>query len=367
MKKTTFRLLGLFLVMFAMNQPAQAGSGFLSWLEGLINSGATGNMYYSKLTAKAIGDGKVYVHWPVGGEEEPSAEELENIGAVEYTEESPEDNTARAKVSWGTSETSANHNYMLYVEPHTGFEIDGIYTDENCTTAYNSSSTYDGDGYKGYSVVITTSADNRTAPQSLTLYARFALNVAINGRGYSTLYYSKYNFKVPTGVTATTYKLGEGSGKLEVSTTYSAGQVIPAGEAVVLQGTANTTYKFIPVTGTYTKDGANVLRGTDEAATTTGGEEYFALSYNNTKGVVGFYWMATDGAAFECPAHKAYLALSSASGVKGFDLNGNDDATGIDNIDAEANDEAIYNLAGQRVGKMQKGINIVNGKKILKK
>ena len=29
------------------------------------------------------------------------------------------------------------------------------------------------------------------------------------------------------------------------------------------------------------------------------------------------------------------------------------------------NDKNIYNLAGQRLQKMQKGINIVNGKKIL--
>jgi hypothetical protein len=29
-------------------------------------------------------------------------------------------------------------------------------------------------------------------------------------------------------------------------------------------------------------------------------------------------------------------------------------------------DNAIYNLAGQRMSKMQKGINVVNGKKILK-
>ena len=29
-------------------------------------------------------------------------------------------------------------------------------------------------------------------------------------------------------------------------------------------------------------------------------------------------------------------------------------------------ESSIYNLAGQRIQKMQKGINIVNGKKVLK-
>ena len=30
------------------------------------------------------------------------------------------------------------------------------------------------------------------------------------------------------------------------------------------------------------------------------------------------------------------------------------------------NGQSIYNLAGQRMNKMQKGVNIINGKKILK-
>ena len=57
--------------------------------------------------------------------------------------------------------------------------------------------------------------------------------------------------------------------------------------------------------------------------------------------------------------------------VKGFVLNfgeEDDDATAIKTIGngQQTADDAIYNLAGQRLNKMQKGINIVNGKKILK-
>jgi hypothetical protein len=32
----------------------------------------------------------------------------------------------------------------------------------------------------------------------------------------------------------------------------------------------------------------------------------------------------------------------------------------------EKEEQTIFNLSGQRIGKMQKGINIVNGRKILK-
>ena len=78
---------------------------------------------------------------------------------------------------------------------------------------------------------------------------------------------------------------------------------------------------------------------------------------------VGFY-PATEGTI---AANKAYL--EAASGVKGFVFKFGDDATGIEETtlsNSPLKGENIYNLAGQRISKMQKGINIVNGKKILK-
>ena len=361
------------LLALTMSQQASANSAFWRWLQSLYNQGREGDLFYSQLTVNAIGDGKVYVHWPTEADanHETTADEIEVNGAEVYTETSPDDATANAGVhGWGVSDDYSDHTYLVYAEPHTGFEVDGLYTDEACTTAYNvtSSNIFTGEGYTAYRINIrSTEREDRANATSLNLYARFVLNVTLNSRGYSTLYYSKYNFKVPTGVTATTYKLGDGYGKLEESRVYSPGDVIPAGEAVVLQGNAGT-YKFYPVkTTSNTPDTENILRGTDVEEFTTGGTEYFALSWNSTKGVVGFYWMNSTGAAFKNGAHKAYLALGGASGVKGFDLNG-DDATGISDVDANVNANGpIFNLAGQRVGKMQKGINIVNGKKIMVK
>lgn len=375
-KQSVLRPLSLFVLMFTMSGPAQSAD-FLRWLfQGRFNQGREGTLFYSEVTANAIGDGKVYVHWPTEADRnhETTADEIEVVGSdVLFTEKSPEDDTARGgKDGWPnyTLHTYADHWYVVYAEPHTGFEVDGLYTNEACTTAYNVSSddTFNGDGYTAYSVTFRTEATTRAAAEKMTLYVRFVLNVTIGSRGYSTLYYSKYNFTVPTGVTATTYKLGDGYGKLEESRVYSEGDVIPAGEAVVLHGNAGT-YKFYPVkTTSNTPDTENILRGTDVEEFTTGGTEYFALSYNSTKGVVGFYWMNSTGAAFKNGAHKAYLPLSGASGVKGFDFDG-DDATGISNVNDNLNltDGPIFNLAGQRVGKMQKGINIVNGKKIMVK
>ncbi|MBQ7571926.1 MAG: leucine-rich repeat domain-containing protein, partial [Bacteroidaceae bacterium] len=94
--------------------------------------------------------------------------------------------------------------------------------------------------------------------------------------------------------------------------------------------------------------------------TVTPDTDYFLGADNN---VVGFYkW---DGTTLK--ANRAYLAAGSLTPVKGFAINF-DDADGIHAVekgDLKA-DNGIYNLAGQRVSKAQKGIFIVHGKKIVK-
>jgi len=83
---------------------------------------------------------------------------------------------------------------------------------------------------------------------------------------------------------------------------------------------------------------------------------------------VGFYQVA-QGEQPTVGANRCYLTAPD-SNVKAFFFNA-EDATGINSATLNdkgqmINDNAIYNLAGQRIGRMQKGINIVNGKKILK-
>jgi hypothetical protein len=42
-----------------------------------------------------------------------------------------------------------------------------------------------------------------------------------------------------------------------------------------------------------------------------------------------------------------------------------DDATSIESVARETAPAAIYNLQGQRISKLQKGLNIVDGKKVM--
>ena len=126
---------------------------------------------------------------------------------------------------------------------------------------------------------------------------------------------------------------------------------VPAETPVVLTGTYYN--KFVHALPAINE--ANELKGT--AVDTEADGTMYVLA--QVDGAVGFY-KATGTIA----AGKAYY--QSASGVKAFYFSG-DDTTGIVSLtDEKAEGTSIYNLAGQRLQKMQRGINIINGKKVLK-
>ncbi len=190
--------------------------------------------------------------------------------------------------------------------------------------------------------------------------------VTIGETGYATLYYGTQALTVPTGVEAYTYSNVEDS-KLTVSKTYTEGDVIAKGTAVVVKGTAGD-YTFGYSTEDGTGDTDNLLKGTDEAATTTGGEVYYMLSTDSEGENVGFYYGATDGAAFTNGAHKAYLPLTSAQAgsIRAFILDGGQDATAITTATTARETGKAYDLQGRRVATPTKGLYILNGKKIIK-
>lgn len=192
--------------------------------------------------------------------------------------------------------------------------------------------------------------------------------------GYSSLYYGEKNLKLPAGVTAQTFKKGEF--RMEESHYYANEDVIPAGTAVIVKG-AEGTYVFPATDESGYVDNDNELKGFDKPTQTEPGTDdyyYYVLSVkkgstadNGGASTAGFYWNNSTGGPFKSAAHKAYLPIKKSSDVKSFYVFGEDDPTGISNVDANVDaNVAIYNLAGQRIQKMQKGVNIVNGKKILK-
>lgn len=194
------------------------------------------------------------------------------------------------------------------------------------------------------------------------------IKAKISDLKYSTLYYGNKNLVVPPYVTATAYSV-DGK-KLQVVKTYESKDVIPAGTGVVLTSENGNTYKFSisdemgePATG-------NMLRGSDEAQTTTGGDRYYMLSLNADKdpSSVGFYYAKANGAAFTNGAHKAYLALSAAQ-AKAFSypFNETDGIETITNEHHKTTNGIWYTIDGKRLSGQptRKGVYIVDGKKMI--
>lgn len=83
-------------------------------------------------------------------------------------------------------------------------------------------------------------------------------------------------------------------------------------------------------------------------------------------GVQAFYRVDTD--KYTAAVNKCYITMPSApAGVKALVFDESGIETAISAIETENNNSVIYNIAGQKLSKLQKGINIVNGKKILVK
>ena len=78
---------------------------------------------------------------------------------------------------------------------------------------------------------------------------------------------------------------------------------------------------------------------------------------------VGFY-LAKTGTTIA--AGKAYYQPSNA-GVKAFFFNGESETAieSIQNSKFNIQNGEVYNLAGQKLSKLQKGVNIINGHKVL--
>ena len=186
------------------------------------------------------------------------------------------------------------------------------------------------------------------------------VTITAAGAGYAT-YVTTNAVSIPASATAyIAESINESSLSLAQKT------IIPAGTPVILKGSANTTYTLTSVTTpTTTVDDVtgNLLLASD--GTVTGGTGIYALAKKGEPAVVGFYPVDE---SVTIPAGKAYLDLDNLSEVKAFYGFEEDDATSIQTIENGqlTTDGVIYNLAGQRLQKMQRGINIVNGKKILK-
>lgn len=231
--------------------------------------------------------------------------------------------------------------------------------------------------YTGSQKDVTLFKELLEAPQPEEVKVTISAAATDGSVNYGTLYYSNKNLTVPDGLTAYTASVSNGSLTLSAVT-----GAIPANTGVVLKTNSkldeNTTFTFTEATEGGTVVAGNMLLGTDGEATTTAPEgstgtyKFYALSLKagNAENSVGFYYRqgCPNGEAFTNGKHKAYLAVpvAQAKGMSGFAFGDETDGIRlIENGNMTMENAEIYNLAGQRVNKAQKGIYIVNGKKIV--
>lgn len=143
---------------------------------------------------------------------------------------------------------------------------------------------------------------------------------------------------------------------------------IPAGTPVLLVATGELASTTATIATTALSDpitGDNDLVGTYFDKTSLETNEYvFATS----GGELGFWKLGT---GFKVGANKAFLSVpdGGSGNVKGYAISFDELVDGINAMDngqlTKDNDKVIYNLAGQRINKLQRGVNIVNGKKVI--
>lgn len=221
-------------------------------------------------------------------------------------------------------------------------------------------------------------------PANIRFDSRDNCNAIIDKQTDGMIYGCK-NTTLPSGLSAQVVTASS-SGKLTYKTIANNNGVIPKGVPVILVSTNKTsgTYALTSSSSGTSYTGNNLLHGRDAQTMTsnvngisTSGNSnyvYYKLTYGKSGSAnankFGWYWGATNGAAFSIDGGKAWLALpkSSAQSLNSLLLI-DDDATAIDGIEQsniEQSDEALYNTSGQRVSKEYKGMIIRNGKKIIK-
>lgn len=133
---------------------------------------------------------------------------------------------------------------------------------------------------------------------------------------------------------------------------------VPAGTAVVVSAAEAGTYTLTRTVGVTLGTNNDLVAATEPVV--ADGTQYILAKEGEE---VGFCQVTPETTI---AAGKGYLVVEAA--VKAFYPLEDGNATGIESLTPALSESegAIFNLAGQRISKIQKGISIVNGKKIMK-
>lgn len=211
-------------------------------------------------------------------------------------------------------------------------------------------------------ILTLTAGGSRMSGVDYVYIVRTGVPVTLGSLGWATLY-TPYALNFDgTGLTAYTATLSDNT------VTLTKVSNVPANTGVVLNGTAGS-YNIPTIASSETAKGDLTGNATESTAfdAVAAGHTYYVLAqaedYPTHK--VQFCPVTSGSIA----AGKAFLDIASGVSVKTFNVVFND-ATGIHAMENETSaieNAPIFNLAGQRMSQLKRGVNIVNGKKVLVK
>lgn len=182
---------------------------------------------------------------------------------------------------------------------------------------------------------------------------------------YTTFYSGLEAYTLPSGVKAYTAEIEEQDDETVVKLTAIEDDVLPQGMAVLLYSTEGSDFTM-KVTSNENVNNNNIFDGVD-METSQNGVTHYMLSYGQNR--LGFYKMNPDALL---SANKAFIPVAVPTQAKAMRmLFVDDEANGInlvnDDDPSASSGTDIYSVSGIRQQKLQKGINIVGGKKIVVK
>lgn len=147
------------------------------------------------------------------------------------------------------------------------------------------------------------------------------------------------------------------------------GEVLKAGTPVIIKAAPGSYTLGITMDDTDAKGAleGSLLKGNFISQTLTQGDDIKKFIFTNGTQGVGFYIMKANTTI---GANKCWMEWNmGAANVRSLTIRfGDGDATDIENVEvapARPMQQGIYNLAGQRLEVPQKGVNIINGKKVV--
>lgn len=210
-----------------------------------------------------------------------------------------------------------------------------------------------------------------------------SMNITVSAVGYTTFYYNR-PWVMPEGmegyVAYDKYNNETRGYDFIFNKVFDAGEIVGWEQPLVLKAKAGTyTINFTDEQPTrniyedeYLEFGGSVLTKDLTNEYNSSNYYWYALSLDENGENVGFYWMKEDGAAFTSAPFKAYLHISKThfqNGARTAFVFGDqtDNETSIKAIDTTMKtSDAIYDLSGRRVKNAEKGIFIINGRKVIK-